>query len=175
MKIDFYATVASHHGTATASIDGGAEVEISYQTEGGFSEDPDTGAGLFIDDEEAMPANVEGLSDGFYVSVANDLVKIPRTGDWTIGVISDEGFALRFVGAAFASAAGNSVIDGNYSGFLSHPTNDANSNVREVLQGRKRSFARLKWSPETARAMPTSKSTRQKAPSSTMVTSKPGH
>jgi hypothetical protein len=32
-KIDIYATVASHHGLATAKIDDGAEVDINYYAE----------------------------------------------------------------------------------------------------------------------------------------------
>jgi hypothetical protein len=32
-KIDFFATVASHHGTATAQIDGGTEFTVNYQAE----------------------------------------------------------------------------------------------------------------------------------------------
>ena len=82
-----------------------------------------------------MPADVEGLSDSDYVSIAHGLVKIFKIGDWTNPVISDQGFALRSIGAGFASAAGNSVIDGNSSEFLIHPTNGANSNVRGVLKG----------------------------------------
>jgi hypothetical protein len=105
-----------------------------------FSEDPDTGGGLFIEDEQSMPADAEGLSYGDYVSVPHGLVKVPKTGDWTIGVTGDEGFALRFVGATFESAAGNSVIDGNFPEFLILPTNDANSNVRGVLQGLEEGF-----------------------------------
>jgi hypothetical protein len=33
VKIDVYATVASHHGLATASLDGGAEFDIDYQAD----------------------------------------------------------------------------------------------------------------------------------------------
>ncbi len=33
VRIDVYGTVANHHGTATAKIDGGTEVALSYQTD----------------------------------------------------------------------------------------------------------------------------------------------
>ncbi len=88
-----------------------------------FSEDPDTGVGLFTEDELLMPAASDGLPTGDYVSIAHGQVKIPKTGDWSIGIHSNEGYALRFIGAPFSSAAGQGVVDGSFNEYLIHPTN----------------------------------------------------
>lgn len=100
-----------------------------------FSEDPDTGAGLFFEDEEPMPGEVAGLTDSDYVSIAHGFVRIPSSGDWTVGIHANEGFALRFIGASFSSASGQGVVDSHFPEYLIHPTGSDDSNTRGVLQG----------------------------------------
>ena len=61
-------------------------------------------------------------------------VKIPRTGDWTIGVHSDEGFGLRFIGAAFKSVNGSGELDDNFPEFMVQQNNTTDSNSRGILK-----------------------------------------
>ena len=61
-------------------------------------------------------------------------VKIPRAGDWTIGVHTDEGFALRFIGAPFESVSGGAERDADFPEFMVAPNNTTDSNARGVLK-----------------------------------------
>ncbi len=82
-----------------------------------LSSDPGT-AGLFPD-PQPLPAEAAGLSASDFVVVARAAVKIPRAGDWTIGVHSDDGFALRFIGAPFDSVNGTGVRDDAFPEYMS--------------------------------------------------------
>ena len=91
-------------------------------------------AGLFPDDQP-LPAEAKGLSPSDFVIVARAQVKIPRSGDWTIGVHSDEGFALRFIGAPFDSVSGNGMRDDNFPEYMAFLTTTADSSTRGILKG----------------------------------------
>jgi len=66
--------------------------------------------------------------------VARAKVKIPRSGDWTIGVHSDEGFGLRFIGAPFDSVSGAGQRDDNFPEFMVAQNNTGDSNTRGILK-----------------------------------------
>ena len=58
----------------------------------------------------------------------------PRdAGPHAIGVHGNEGFALRVVGASFASASGGGIVDDKYREFLFNANNTADSNTRGVI------------------------------------------
>lgn len=84
--------------------------------------------------EEPFPAEVAGLAASDFVVVARGKVRIPRSGDWTLGVHSDDGFALRFVGAPFASVSGLGVIDEHFPEYIQVPVPTGDSNTRAVLK-----------------------------------------
>jgi hypothetical protein len=99
-----------------------------------FTKTANPGPGGYIPDDQPLPAEANGLSDSDFVIVARAKVKIPRTGDWTIGVHTDEGFALRFIGAPFTSVSGTGEIDPDFPEFIRQPNNTSDSNTRGVLQ-----------------------------------------
>jgi len=93
--------------------------------------------GLFPD-PQPLPAEPLGLTAADFVLVARAAVKIPRAGDWTIGVHSDDGFALRFIGAPFASVSGNGALDDNfpeYMGFLVPGENITHGVLKGIAAG----------------------------------------
>jgi len=100
-----------------------------------FGKTANSGAGALIPGDEPLPAENQGLTDSDFVIVARAKVKIPRSGDWTIGVHSDEGFGLRFIGAPFASVHGNGQRDDDFPEFMVHQINTGDSNTRGILQG----------------------------------------
>jgi hypothetical protein len=81
-----------------------------------LSSNPGT-PGLFPN-RQPLPAEAEGLSVSDFVIVATATVKIPRSGDWTIGTHSDDGFALRFTGAPFESVNGTGVRDDDFPEYM---------------------------------------------------------
>jgi hypothetical protein len=91
------------------------------------------GTGGLIPDDQPLPAESAGLPANDYVVIAHGYVKIPTTGDWTLGVHSDEGFGLRVVGATFASLSGAGVLDENYPEYIFNPNNTADSNTRATI------------------------------------------
>jgi hypothetical protein len=98
----------------------------------GLSTNPGTG-GLFLEDQ-AMPAEPQGLSVSDFVIVARASVSFPRSGDWTIGVHSDDGFALRVIGHPFDSVSGNGVRDDNFPEYMGYLTETPDSNTRGILK-----------------------------------------
>lgn len=90
------------------------------------------GAALFPD-TQSLPAEAEGLTPSDFVIVAHAKVKIPRAGDWTIGVHSDDGFALRFVGFPFDSVNGGGRPDDNFPEYMGFLTEGA-SVTRGILK-----------------------------------------
>ncbi|MEM7386989.1 MAG: Ig-like domain-containing protein, partial [Verrucomicrobiota bacterium] len=74
-KIDIYATVASHHGTATAQIDGGTEFTISYQTDQRGEQVQVWSSPLLPNREHVLRVTVDGTgvvtADRFDVTIPN--------------------------------------------------------------------------------------------------------
>jgi len=99
-----------------------------------FGESTNPGAGGIMPDDLPLPAETSGLTENDFVIVARGNVVIPRPGDWTIGVHTDEGFALRFKGAPFASVHGNGERDENFPEYMMHQVNTADSNTRGILR-----------------------------------------
>jgi hypothetical protein len=93
------------------------------------------GAGGLFSDDQPLPAEAAGLSTSDFVVIGRAKVRIPRSGDWTIGVHSDDGFALRFVGAPFASVTGNGIPDENFPEYMGFLTESGNTDTRGVLKG----------------------------------------
>jgi hypothetical protein len=99
-----------------------------------FVKSANPGTGGFIPDDQPLPAEQQGLSESDFVIVARAKVRIPRSGDWTIGVHTDEGFALRFGGAPFESASGNGERDEAFPQFIFEQNNTADSSTRGILR-----------------------------------------
>ena len=97
-----------------------------------LSSNPGT-AQLFLD-PQPLPAESAGMTPGDFVLIGHAKVRVPRTGDWTIGVRTDDGFALRFVGAPFESVNGAGARDDAFPEFMGYLTEGAN-NTRGILQG----------------------------------------
>lgn len=99
-----------------------------------FVKSTNPGSGGFIPDDLPLPAEQKGLTENDFVIVGRAKVKIPRSGDWTIGVHSDEGFGLRFIGAAFKSVNGSGELDDNFPEFMVQQNNTTDSNSRGILK-----------------------------------------
>jgi hypothetical protein len=84
--------------------------------------------------EEPFPAEAAGLAATDFVVAARGKVRIPRAGDWTLGVHSDDGFALRFVGAPFASVSGVGTMDEYFPEYIQVAVPTGDSNTRAVLK-----------------------------------------
>lgn len=77
-KIDVYATVASHHGSATASIDDGPEIEITYSAE-------QRGEQVFIWGSDILPfrehvLRITNVGDGVVTADRFDVHEAPLGG-----------------------------------------------------------------------------------------------
>jgi len=92
------------------------------------------GGGLFQGDEP-LPAELKDLAVSDFVVLARATVRIPRAGDWTIGVHSDDGFALRFVGRPFELVSGAGVRDDNFPEYMGFLTETGDGNTRGILRG----------------------------------------
>ncbi|PYI85609.1 MAG: hypothetical protein DME26_10670 [Verrucomicrobia bacterium] len=99
-----------------------------------FGKTANPGGGGLIPNDQPLPAEPQGLTTNDFVLVARARVKIPRSGDWTIGVHSDEGFGLRFIGAPFDSVNGAGQRDDNFPEFMVEQNNSADSNSRGILK-----------------------------------------
>jgi hypothetical protein len=77
--------------------------------------DPETNAagGPVITATPPTPflTNTPGVADDNILTIAKGRVSVPSSGDWTIQVRSDDGFALRVVGQTFNSVNGAGQID----------------------------------------------------------------
>src|SRR5690606_7312842 len=100
-----------------------------------FALSSNPGGGGYFFDNLPFPAEAEGMSTSDFVVTARAQVRIPRAGDWTIGVHSDHGFALRFIGAPFDSVSGNGVRNDDFPEYMAVLTETADSNTRGVLRG----------------------------------------
>jgi hypothetical protein len=112
----------------TGRVHDGDSPVLNFRFSGG-------GSGGLIPDDLPFPAEDAGLVAGDWITIARGRVRIPRTGDWTIGIHSDDGFALRFVGHPFSSVSGGGSIDGEFPEYVSFPVGTADSNTRAVLKG----------------------------------------
>ncbi len=92
------------------------------------------GAGGIFPDDHPFPAEGAGATSVDIVLVGRALVRIPRAGDWTIGVHSEKGFGLRVSEVPFVSVSGLGRIDENYPEYLIQPNPSADSNTRGVLK-----------------------------------------
>jgi hypothetical protein len=92
------------------------------------------GAGGYFLEDQPLPAEAQGLSLSDFVVVARANVRFPRSGDWTIGVHSDDGFALRVIGHAFESVSGNGVRDDNFPEFMGCLMETTDSSTRGILK-----------------------------------------
>ncbi len=99
----------------------------------GESTNPNPPYGLFAD-EAPLPAESQSLTANDFVVISHGYVKIPTAGDWTIGVHSDEGFGLRFIGAPFDSVSGGGLIDPSYPEYMFNGNNTTDSNTRGILK-----------------------------------------
>lgn len=99
-----------------------------------LTKNPDQGDRGYFAGDIGLPALEAGLPASDFVVVARAQVRIPRAGDWTIGVHSDEGFGLRFIGAAFDSVSGGGQRDDNFPEYMFAPNNTTDSNTRGVLK-----------------------------------------
>lgn len=90
-------------------------------------------AGGFMLDDLPFPAEAAGLASEDFVVVARARVVVPTRGDWTIGIHSDEGFALRFIGAPFGSVAGNGARDDDFPEYMAMPVPTADSSTFGVI------------------------------------------
>lgn len=93
------------------------------------------GNGGLFPDEAPFPGEAQDLPVTDWVTVSRAKVHIPRDGDWTLGVHSDDGFALRFAGHPFASVSGLGVIDEDFPEYLVFAVGTGDSNTRGVLKG----------------------------------------
>lgn len=100
-----------------------------------FAKSANPGTGGIIPDDLPLPAEADGLAESDFVIVARAKVAIPRAGDWTIGVHSDEGFALRFIGWRFESVSGAGELDETFPEFIMNRNNTTDSNTRGILRG----------------------------------------
>lgn len=98
-----------------------------------FTASPGNG-GIFADDQP-FPAETETLPASDWVTVARARVRIPSDGNYTIGVHTDDGFALRFAGHPFASVSGAGTLDEDYPEYISFAVGTGDSNTRGVLKG----------------------------------------
>ena len=96
---------------------------------------PSPGNGGLFGDDLPFPGETQELPANDWVTVARAKVRIPRDGDWTLGVHSDDGFALRFAGHPFASVSGGGVIDEDFPEYLLFAVATGDSNTRGVLKG----------------------------------------
>ncbi|MEZ5329808.1 MAG: LamG-like jellyroll fold domain-containing protein [Verrucomicrobiales bacterium] len=100
-----------------------------------MAESTEPGGGGFFGGDEPIPAEEEGLTADDFVIIGTANLIIPETGDYTIGVHSDDGFGFRLAGHPFSSVSGAGGIDPNYPEFVTHPANTGDSNTRAVLEG----------------------------------------
>jgi hypothetical protein len=92
------------------------------------------GANTLFPDPPPLPAESAGLTASDFVVIGHAKVRVPRSGDWTLGVRTDDGFALRFIGAPFESVSGTGARDDAFPEYIGFRTEGVN-NTRGVLRG----------------------------------------
>lgn len=93
------------------------------------SDNADNGGNYQIADLEYLDS-VGG--DDQIVAVAKARIVVPATGEWTFGVHSDDGFALRVQGAVFKRVSGDSWIDPSKKDTVFFRFGTGDSNARMV-------------------------------------------
>jgi hypothetical protein len=92
------------------------------------------GAAGYMPDDLPFPAENFGLPQEDFVCVGQATVVVPTSGDWTIGVHTDDGFALRFIGAPFDSVTGVGARNDDFPEYIAVPNPTGDSNTRGVLK-----------------------------------------
>ncbi len=77
--------------------------------------------------------NAVGVDDNDILTIARSRVSVPSSGDWTIQVRSDDGFALRVVGQNFTSVNGGGQIDPLDSSTMYFYGGTGDANTRGVI------------------------------------------
>ena len=101
-----------------------------------FNHGDDPDRGLFGSSRSLFPSNVvdnDAWTDDDFVQLAKGTIRIAKTGTYTFGVHSDDGFALRIIGGEFTSARGNGAIDPASSDSIIHPSVSADTSTRAVI------------------------------------------
>ncbi|MES2706877.1 MAG: PA14 domain-containing protein [Verrucomicrobiota bacterium] len=138
---NIYNALASVLNTATngAALTDTTTPYLNYSNIGGTAGQENMGlfrtnnadnAGLYAVADKDYPETT-GEEDAV-VAIAKARIIIPTDGDWTFGVHSDDGVALRIDGAAFTRVSGDSWIDTGDTGTLYFRFGTGDSNVRAV-------------------------------------------
>ncbi len=95
------------------------------------------GNGLFPEDDpypEEVESDEEGLwTDEDFLQFAKGTIRVPESGEYTFGVQTDDGFALRIFGAEFSRVQGNGQLDPGNSNTMAHPGTTGNSSTRGIV------------------------------------------
>ena len=92
--------------------------------------------GIFSATGSPLPGDVlenELWSGDQFVAYGHGFIAVERSGTYTIGVASDDGFALRIFGAQFSTAHGSGFIDNLSSDTLAQPGPADNGNTHGVV------------------------------------------
>jgi hypothetical protein len=89
------------------------------------------GGGIFGGDV-ALPDNRTGNDDNL-VMTAKTRIQITESGDYTFGVHSDDGFALRIRGSTWTSSSGGGLIAAGDASVLLFPLGTGDANTRGVI------------------------------------------
>ena len=96
-----------------------------------------SGAGLFGEDDpyaDEVVDDEDGLWSGEdFVQFAKGTIRVSESGDYTFGVQTDDGFALRIFGAEFSRVQGNGQLDPGNANTMAHPGTTGNSSTRGVV------------------------------------------
>jgi hypothetical protein len=98
--------------------------------------DPDNfGFGGIMPGKQPFLSNVPGTDDNDVQMLAKGRIVIPagQGGDWTFGVHSDDGFALRIVGQQWKAANGNGFIDPADSSVVTYPFGSTDTDTRGII------------------------------------------
>jgi len=92
------------------------------------------GGGIFGGDQPIPEAvtNATGWTGDNYVMLAVGNITVPQETNYTFGVHSDDGFALRIPGADLVSVSGNGRRDIGNTGTVVHPATTGDSSTRAV-------------------------------------------
>ncbi len=95
------------------------------------------GNGLFAEDDP-YPVEVEQDEEGLwtdedFVQLAKGTLRVQESGEYTFGVQSDDGFALRILGAEFTRVQGNGQLDPGNANTMAHPGTTGNSSTRGIV------------------------------------------
>ena len=95
------------------------------------------GNGLFPLDD-SYPEEVEGDEEGLwndedFAQLSKGTIRVPESGEYTFGVQTDDGFALRIFGAEFSEVQGNGQLDPGNTNTRAHPGTTGNSSTRGTV------------------------------------------